>query len=69
MQIKGHNNISGNNREDWEYLDDMDAILGIRPHISISIIIKSISHHIMPLAINSLKGRDTHIHVVDKINF
>ena len=31
LQIKDHNNISGNNRDNWEYFDELDAILGTRP--------------------------------------
>ena len=30
-QIKDHNDVSGNNKENWEYFDDMDAILGTKP--------------------------------------
>ena len=30
---------------------------------------ESISHHIMPLIINSLGGGYIHIHITDKINF
>ena len=32
-------------------------------------LIDSISHHITPLDINSLGGRDTHTHVTDNIYF
>ena len=31
VQIKDHNNVSGNNRENREYFDEMDGILGTRP--------------------------------------
>ena len=31
VQIKDHNNVSGNNRENWTYFDQLDAILGTRP--------------------------------------
>jgi len=31
LQIKDHNNVSGNNRENQEYFDEMDGILGTRP--------------------------------------
>ncbi|XP_065920375.1 zinc finger and SCAN domain-containing protein 29-like [Dysidea avara] len=30
-KIKDHNNVSGNDRENWEYFDQFDAILGTRP--------------------------------------
>ena len=28
--MKDHSNVSDNNMENWEYFDDMDAILGMR---------------------------------------
>jgi len=31
LQIKDHNNVSSNNRENWKYFDEMDAILGTGP--------------------------------------
>lgn len=31
VQIKDHNNVSGNNRENWTYFDQLDAILGTQP--------------------------------------
>jgi len=31
LKIKDHNNVSGNNRENWEYFKKINAILGTRP--------------------------------------
>jgi len=31
IKIKDHNNVSGNNRENWPYFEQLDAILGTRP--------------------------------------
>jgi len=28
--VKDHNNITGNNRENWSFFDQLDAILGTR---------------------------------------
>ena len=57
-QIKDHNNVSGNNRDNWEYFDDMDAILGTRPTSPPIALIHSGGDDISQVPTSALNGNE-----------
>ena len=57
-QIKDRNTISSNNRETWEYFDDIDAILGTRSTSSPIPLVHSGADDISQVPSSALNGNE-----------
>ena len=56
LQIRDHNNVSGNNRDNWKYFDEMDAILGTRPTSAPVALVHSGTDDLLQVPSSALNG-------------
>jgi len=67
IQIKDPNNVLGNNRENWLYFDQLDAILGTRPSSTPITLLQSgsVSAILQSQEIDGKLFTNVHVHIIN----